>query len=297
MLPNKECSVCTKSCKKRGNVSNNLQTIINPTLQQIFTQETPKGEIRTRQGRGGRLLLYTDGAYVIKTLNQAFGWNWDFDTDQAEVLYVGERPFEVKCRGRLTVRVGETTIFKVQYGCQPIEILKDGSAPVSLGDAFKGAATDALKKCASLLGIALDLYDSDSEINTANPQQVQKEIQQAKQQAKAPVVIEQPKPAPTPDTAPPRQTEPLNLGGSAVVNSPQSAIEAAHRQIGQTYYNAPTHAYNALRQELGAKWAWPKVKPLDEKGWVDVVGFLVYHAKTQLSAARQADENIEEVAF
>src|SRR5262249_39960270 len=30
---------------------------------------------------------------------------------------------------------------------------------------YKGAASDALKKCASLLGIALDLYDSDSEIH------------------------------------------------------------------------------------------------------------------------------------
>lgn len=57
-------------------------------------------------------------------------------------------------------------ITKIQFGCQPIEYLKDSDTPVSLGDAYKGAASDALKKCASLLGVALDLYDSDSDINT-----------------------------------------------------------------------------------------------------------------------------------
>ena len=172
-------------------MSNEIQTTnnsISPALAQIMSQETPREAIRTRPGRGGRVLLYTDGAYVIRTLNEAFKWNWDFETDHEEILWIGERPFEVRCRGKLIIRAGDTTITKMQYGCQPIEMLKDGSAPVSLGDAFKGAATDALKKCASLLGIALDLYDSDSEINTANPQQVQREIQQAKQQAKAPVI-------------------------------------------------------------------------------------------------------------
>lgn len=153
---------------------------LSPALRQIFTQETPREAIRTRPGRGGRVLLYTDGAYVVRTLNEAFNWNWDFEVDHEEILYVIDRPFEVRCRGKLIIRIGDVTITKMQYGCQPVELLKDGSAPVSLGDAFKGAATDALKKCASLLGIALDLYDSDSDINTANPQQIQQEIKQAK---------------------------------------------------------------------------------------------------------------------
>lgn len=261
---------------------------LNQALYQIFTQETPKAEIRTRQGRGGRLLLYTDGAYVIKTLNQAFGWNWDFDTDQAEVLYIGDRPFEVKCRGRLTVRAGDTVIVKTQYGCQPIEMLKDGSAPVSLGDAYKGAATDALKKCASLLGIALDLYDSDSEVNTANPQQLAQEIRQAKQ---AP---QQPKPAPSVGPsgerveAPkselnthfgdnPRQAQP-----ASGINSPQAAITEAHRLLGQAYYNTTdgkpnvSHAFNALKQEIDG-FSWPS--PKDGDGWRKVVTTLVSHVR------------------
>lgn len=266
-------------------MSNELQTnnntLINPALHQIFTQETPKAEIRTRQGRGGRLLLYTDGAYVIKTLNEAFGWNWDFEADHEEILWIGERPFEARCRGKLVVRAGDVIVTKMQFGSQPIEMLKDGSAPVSLGDAFKGAATDALKKCASLLGIALDLYDSDSEVNTANPQQIQREIQQAKQQqAKLPVIVEQPKinGIPTPSAnVPPAAPESPASG----FDSPQGVVDAANAAIGQKYYSDPTHAYNALRQELGNKWTWPR--PDNKAGWNEAYEFLVYHATTQLA--------------
>lgn len=138
----------------------------------ILTQATESTEVRYRQGRGGRKFPYTDAAYVIRTLNLAFNWNWDFVVDNEDVFYLNERPFEVKCRGRLTVRMGGNEITKTQFGCQPIEFLQDkgpngpNQTPVSIGDAFKGAASDALKKCASLLGVALDLYDSDSDINT-----------------------------------------------------------------------------------------------------------------------------------
>jgi len=124
-------------------------------IKRILSQRTPENEIRTRTGRGGKPMKYTDGAYVIRTLNEAFGWDWDFVADCEELLMRDGKPFEVKCRGTLTVRMDGRSITKTQYGCQPID-----NGP-SIGDCYKGAATDAMKKCASLLGIALDLYDSD----------------------------------------------------------------------------------------------------------------------------------------
>ena len=269
--------------------------VTNQAQLQIFTQTTPKEAIRTRQGRGGRVLLYTDGAYVIRTLNEAFGHNWDLEADNEEIFWFNEKPFEAKCRVKLTVRIGDTSITKMQYGCQPIEMLSNGTAPVSIGDALKGAATDGLKKCASLLGIALDLYDSDSQINTANPQQVQKEIAQAKAQAtKAPVTIEQHTTthmpngqvivanktidAATGEVIPNSPSEPLQAS-TLSFDSPQGVIDAAHAAIGQVYYKAPAHAYNALRQELGSKWTWPK--PGNKEGWNEAYEFLVYHAKNE----------------
>lgn len=134
-------------------------------IRQIIQQKTPDKEIRTRKGRGGMVFKYTDGAYVIRTLNEALGHNWDFEADNEEVINWNGVPFEVRCRGRLTVRLNGQAVTKVQYGSQLIEFAKDRAgqiiAPVSIGDCFKGAATDAMKKCASLLGVALDLYDSD----------------------------------------------------------------------------------------------------------------------------------------
>lgn len=169
-----------------------IENALDKAQEAIITQSTPPDEIRMRVGRGGRQLAYVDHAYVTRLLNNAFAFNWDYETDQAEVLYVGERPYEVKCRGKLTVRVGDASIVKMQYGCQPLEFLKsDQNTPVSLGDAFKGAASDALKKCASLLGIALDLYDSDSDINRGKkPQQSQ---QQAGAKVPQPTVVQGPK--------------------------------------------------------------------------------------------------------
>lgn len=136
-------------------------------VRRILLQRTPDKEIRERKGRGGMVFKYTDGAYVIRTLNEALGHNWDFEADNEEVINWQGVPFEVRCRGKLTLRLSGQAVTKVQYGSQLIEFVKDRSgqiiAPVSIGDCFKGAATDAMKKCASLFGLALDLYDSDYE--------------------------------------------------------------------------------------------------------------------------------------
>jgi len=153
-------------------MSTELVTVDNQAVNSFRQRlrSIPKEEIRSRQGRGGEWYNYTDGPYVIRTLNDIFGWDWDFEADNEELLYFDNLPFEVRCRGKLTVRVEGRTLIKIQYGSMQVEFRKDKDgniiAPVSLGDCFKGAATDALKKCAAMIEIALDLYDSDSEINT-----------------------------------------------------------------------------------------------------------------------------------
>lgn len=132
-------------------------------LRKIAAQDTPEKEVRWK----GRF-PYTDTAYVIRALNNAFAFDWDFEQDNEEMILNPKngRPFEVRVRGRLTVRLNGHAVIKVQFGSQPIEYLqKDPATPVSIGDAYKGAGSDALKKCASLLGVALDLYDSDSAIH------------------------------------------------------------------------------------------------------------------------------------
>lgn len=94
------------------------------SLKQIVAQKTPPEHVRYRDGRGGKKQAYVSQAYVTRVLNEAFLWDWSFEVDNEEILFVGERPYEVKCRGKLTVRMGERTIVKMQYGSHPIEFKK-----------------------------------------------------------------------------------------------------------------------------------------------------------------------------
>src|SRR5205823_7928980 len=83
---------------------------------------------------------------------------------------------EVIVEARLTVRTpGGQTIVKTQFGGAEIKRHASGSRsgrPLSIADDYKAAASDALKKCASLLGIGLDLYGRDrpAEPQDENPQ-------------------------------------------------------------------------------------------------------------------------------
>jgi len=116
--------------------------------------KTPAQFIYERPGKGGGKFKYVMGSYIIKALNFVFGWNWDF-----EVIAHGIEGGQVWVHGKLTVKSpnGET-ITKSQFGRADIKYKKDGKGMLDFGNDLKGASTDAMKKCASLLGIASDVY-------------------------------------------------------------------------------------------------------------------------------------------
>lgn len=123
----------------------------NDKLQRwLQDQETPLDMIETREGRGGKEFYYLRHQYVTTTLNSVTGHNWDF-----EILRERMDGDCVTVLGKLTVRVNGHTITKSQYGSSQIK--RKGDKPLSIGDDFKAAASDALKKCASLIGLGLDL--------------------------------------------------------------------------------------------------------------------------------------------
>ena len=119
-----------------------------------IVQKTPPQHIYSRPGKGGQKFSYVTGNYVVKVLNFVFGWNWDF-----EVVAHGKEGGQVWVQGKLTVKSpkGET-ISKTQFGRADIKVLKSTKEMLDFGNDLKGATTDALKKCASLLGIASDVY-------------------------------------------------------------------------------------------------------------------------------------------
>ena len=129
--------------------------ILNVDQLQMLIGKTPQQFKHKRPAKGGGQWDYVSGGYVQKVLNIVFGWDWDFTIIDSKVMLEAK---QIIVQGRLTVRAGDRQIIKEQFGKADIKFKKESKDPLDLGNDFKGAGTDALKKCASLLGIASDVY-------------------------------------------------------------------------------------------------------------------------------------------
>jgi hypothetical protein len=90
--------------------------------------------------------------YVVERLNEVFGMNgWHMANE------VVEKGAMVVVKGTLTI--GDYGIRIEQYG---------GNANSDRGDAYKGACTDALSKCASYIGIGMDVYKGRHDQRSTN---------------------------------------------------------------------------------------------------------------------------------
>ncbi len=119
----------------------------------FIAQKTPPRFIKSRPGPGGKALSYVEIGYVINVLNQVFGFDWDF-----KVLDQQIGKTQVWVRGELSVRLKGRTITKGQYGGSDIKYNRSTKEPLSIADDLKAAASDCLKKCASMLQVASDVY-------------------------------------------------------------------------------------------------------------------------------------------
>jgi len=121
---------------------------VKEAITNLLRGKTPIKYIKERDARGGGKVKYVETYYVVDQLNKLFGFRWNF-----EVLDEKSNDIEVIVKGRLTAYGGdEHSIVKEQFG--QVDRLKG----VPLGDQKKAATSDCLKKCASLFGIALDIY-------------------------------------------------------------------------------------------------------------------------------------------
>ena len=163
---------------------------INSKQLLYMAQKTPIEAIYRRPGKGGKTFTYVKAWYVKKVLNYVFGWLWDF-----QILDKGREQNQVWTQGRLAIRNknGEIIIIKEQFGRADIKFLtekvSDGANIVSkktermvdYGNDLKAAASDALKKCASELGIASDVYNQEEDIEIGlKPLSKKEEAKEAK---------------------------------------------------------------------------------------------------------------------
>ena len=113
----------------------------------ILTRPFPPELVKQRQGQGGKTLSYVETHAVIARLNEGCD-AWSFEVVEHTVL-----DEEVIVVGKLNA----DGVVKMAFGGSSITRDRDGR-PLSIADDLKSAASDAIKKSASLLGVGLELY-------------------------------------------------------------------------------------------------------------------------------------------
>ena len=126
---------------------------MDKNIREILEAPFPDEEIRTRKGTFGKELAYAEVHNYIARLNIAFAGDWSFDILEHQVL-----EDEVVVLGRLSAG----GITKTAFGGSSITRAKESGEKVSITDDLKGAASDSLKKCSSLLGLGLCLYGAQA---------------------------------------------------------------------------------------------------------------------------------------
>jgi hypothetical protein len=145
----------------------------------------PFAESETFQLRkGGEPLTYITGEAVTTRLNTVLGVEgWAFD-----VAEHGHDERHAWALGRLTVYFAERAIVRSHFGeCAT-------NAGMTLGDARKGAATDALKRCAMTFGVGLYLSHREEPTDTeqrqkAPPTQAARKYEEVWQDAPANLTV------------------------------------------------------------------------------------------------------------
>lgn len=123
-------------------------------------------DVTFRDLRGGVELEYVTGEQVTTRLNETLGFlAWDF-----RILEHGIHAEADECwtLGELTVRIDGRTVTRQQFGSQKVKRSRSSGTPLDIGFDLKGAATDALKKCASLIGVALYLWHKEPPAGLGN---------------------------------------------------------------------------------------------------------------------------------
>lgn len=132
-------------------------------LYQQLSEPFPQ-EMEKTVNKSGTNLVYIPVSEIINRLNKVLGVDkWSFEIVRCE--RDASDPDFVVAHVRLTANVGENNIISRDgIGGQKIKRTKKDNSIIDLGDEFKGAISDALKKAAQTLGVGLYLARSEDAI-------------------------------------------------------------------------------------------------------------------------------------
>ena len=139
--------------EKRDELRELQQKKLEQAVSNLVRGKTPKSAVMKRQARGGMSVDYVPGWYMVDQLNALFNYKWDFDIVEQGIF----NNKQVWVKGKLIAHTSQGDIVKMAFGGSDIKTSKDGTV-IDIGDDFKAAATDAMKKAATLFGIAADVY-------------------------------------------------------------------------------------------------------------------------------------------
>ena len=138
-------------------------------------------EVERTMTKGGTQLTYIPVSEVITRLNNVLGVeNWSYQVRSCQ------RDPDLRdwiiAHVTLTVSIDDYDIAKDGFGGQEIKYMKSGKA-VDLGNEYKGAVSDALKKAAQAIGVGIYLARSEDSLQLeqaiAEEEAVNPEIREA----------------------------------------------------------------------------------------------------------------------
>lgn len=142
-------------------------TIVPQEQAAVYKQLAAPFDETFNDVRGGVEITYITGEQAVTRLNEELGFaNWSF-----RVLEHGfnQESDEFWVLAELTAQIGERTLTRQQFGSQKIKRSRQDDHPLDIGFDLKGASTDALKKCASLVGVGLYLSHKEARAAAGRP--------------------------------------------------------------------------------------------------------------------------------
>lgn len=136
--------------------------------REILEKKFSRKEVKRRPDKEGRELFYIETSSVIRRLNEALDGEWSFEIKEKMIDL--ERGY-IWVLGRLTC--GD--VVKEQFGFKAFSEDEENRF-LNLGDDLKAAASDALKKCATLLGVGLYLYEGEEALISRPASEKQKQF-------------------------------------------------------------------------------------------------------------------------
>lgn len=138
----------------------------------LYTELAKPFDTTFKDVRGGVELEYITGEQCVSRLNEALGvLGWDFTILEHGISQEAD---EVWVLGRLMFYVQGNPMIgrhRDQFGSQKLRRARSNGTPVDIGFDLKGAATDALKKCAMNVGVGLYLSKKEEPARADAPTQ------------------------------------------------------------------------------------------------------------------------------